>query len=130
MTSSLQFGEVWRGPPKATRAPPHLPKVGSGGGLRPLPDPTPKCKVRKNHILARNLQSGKNLSMLTIENLSVNYGQSQIPNDVALRIEQTQVVCLLGRNGVGKTTLLKTIMGLLRPRTGRVVFDSNDVTGM
>jgi urea transport system ATP-binding protein len=68
--------------------------------------------------------------MLTIENLSVNYGQSQILNDVALRIEPTQVVCLLGRNGVGKTTLLKTIMGLLRPRTGRVIFDSNDVTGM
>ena len=68
--------------------------------------------------------------MLTIENLSVNYGQSQILNDVALRIEPTQVVCLLGRNGVGKTTLLKTIMGLLRPRTGRVIFDSNDVTSM
>jgi len=61
--------------------------------------------------------------MLTIENLSVNYGQSQILNDVALRIEPAQVVCLLGRNGVGKTTLLKTIMGLLRPRTGRVIFD-------
>ena len=68
--------------------------------------------------------------MLTIENLSVNYGQSQILNDVALRIEPAQVVCLLGRNGVGKTTLLKTIMGLLRPRTGRVIFDSNDVTSM
>jgi urea transport system ATP-binding protein len=68
--------------------------------------------------------------MLSIENLSVNYGQSQILNDVALRIEPTQVVCLLGRNGVGKTTLLKTIMGLLRPRTGRVIFDSTDVTGM
>ncbi|MEO7908972.1 MAG: urea ABC transporter ATP-binding subunit UrtE [Roseiflexaceae bacterium] len=68
--------------------------------------------------------------MLSIENLSVNYGQSQILNDVSLRIEPTQVVCLLGRNGVGKTTLLKTIMGLLRPRTGRVIFDSSDVTSM
>jgi urea transport system ATP-binding protein len=66
--------------------------------------------------------------MLTIENLSVNYGQSQILNNVALKIDPTQVVCLLGRNG--KTTLLKTIMGLLRPRTGRVIFDSQDVTSM
>jgi len=66
--------------------------------------------------------------MLTIENLSVNYGQSQILNDVSLKIEQRQVVCLLGRNGVGKTTLLKTIMGLLRPRTGRVLYESRDVT--
>jgi urea transport system ATP-binding protein len=68
--------------------------------------------------------------MLTIENLSVNYGQSQILNDVSLKIEQRQVVCLLGRNGVGKTTLLKTIMGLLRPRTGRVMYESRDVTSM
>src|SRR3954453_16666963 len=68
--------------------------------------------------------------MLSIENLSVNYGQSQILNDVALRIEPTQVVCLLGRNGVGKTTLLKRKMVLLRPRSGRVIFDSHDVTGM
>jgi urea transport system ATP-binding protein len=66
--------------------------------------------------------------MLTIENLSVNYGQSQILNDVSLKIEERQVVCLLGRNGVGKTTLLKTIMGLLRPRAGRVLYQSRDVT--
>jgi urea transport system ATP-binding protein len=68
--------------------------------------------------------------MLTIENLSVDYGQSQILNDVSLKIEPRQVVCLLGRNGVGKTTLLKTIMGLLRPRTGRVLYESRDVTAM
>ena len=68
--------------------------------------------------------------MLTIENLSVNYGQSQILNDVSLKIEERQVVCLLGRNGVGKTTLLKTIMGLLRPRAGRVLYESRDVTAL
>ena len=68
--------------------------------------------------------------MLTIENLSVNYGQSQILNDVSLRIGPGQVVCLLGRNGVGKTTLLKTIMGLLRPRAGRVLYESRDVTAL
>ena len=68
--------------------------------------------------------------MMTIENISVNYGQSQILNDVSLKIEERQVVCLLGRNGVGKTTLLKTIMGLLRPRAGRVLYESRDVTAL
>jgi urea transport system ATP-binding protein len=68
--------------------------------------------------------------MLTVERLSVCYGESRILNDVDLRIEPGQVVCLLGRNGVGKTTLLKSIMGLLTPQTGRVRFDMRDVTYM
>ena len=68
--------------------------------------------------------------MLTVEQLSVSYGESRILNEVDLRIAPGQVVCLLGRNGVGKTTLLKTIMGLLRPRTGRVLYESRDVTAL
>lgn len=68
--------------------------------------------------------------MLTVNNLTVCYGQSQILSDVSLRIEPQQVVCLLGRNGVGKTTLLKTLMGLLRPRSGMVHFDSADMTNV
>jgi urea transport system ATP-binding protein len=68
--------------------------------------------------------------MLTVERLSVSYGESRILNEVDLRIAPGQVVCLLGRNGVGKTTLLKAIMGLLRPRAGLVLFDERDVTGL
>jgi urea transport system ATP-binding protein len=68
--------------------------------------------------------------MLTVERLSVSYGESRILNEVDLRIAPGQVVCLLGRNGVGKTTLLKAIMGLLRPRAGQVRFDERDVTGL
>jgi urea transport system ATP-binding protein len=67
-------------------------------------------------------------TMLNVERLSVSYGESQVLNDVDLRIAPGQVVCLLGRNGVGKTTLLKSIMGLLSPRAGRVRFDERDVT--
>jgi urea transport system ATP-binding protein len=67
-------------------------------------------------------------TMLAVERLSVCYGESQILSDVDLRIAPGQVVCLLGRNGVGKTTLLKSIMGLLSPRAGRVHFDTRDVT--
>ncbi|MBC8077358.1 MAG: urea ABC transporter ATP-binding subunit UrtE [Chloroflexales bacterium] len=66
--------------------------------------------------------------MLSVEHLNVSYGESPVLNDVDLRVEPGQVVCLLGRNGVGKTTLLKSIMGLLRPAVGRVVFNSRDVT--
>ncbi len=66
--------------------------------------------------------------MLTIEKLSVAYGETLILRDVALEIGPGELVCLMGRNGVGKTTLLKTVMGLLRPRAGRIRFLGKDVT--
>src|SRR5438874_13199992 len=66
--------------------------------------------------------------MLRIEKLSVAYGESLILRDVDLEIGPSQVVCLMGRNGVGKTTLLKSIMGLLRPRAGRIEFEGRDLT--
>src|SRR5260370_39556247 len=66
--------------------------------------------------------------MLRIENLSVAYGESLILRDVSLKVGPSQVVCLMGRNGVGKTTLLKSIMGLLRPRAGCVEFLGKDIT--
>ena len=59
--------------------------------------------------------------MLEIDNLNVQYGESSVLHDVTLEVPPGKVVCLLGRNGVGKTTLIKSIMGLLRPRTGRVL---------
>src|SRR5438105_4996521 len=59
--------------------------------------------------------------MLRVEKLSVAYGETLILRDVDLEVGQGEVVCLLGRNGVGKTTLLKSVMGLLRPRSGRVL---------
>src|ERR1700756_5109263 len=66
--------------------------------------------------------------MLRIANLSVAYGESNILRDVDLEVGAGQVVCLMGRNGVGKTTLLKSVMGLLRPRAGRVEFNGRDLT--
>ena len=58
--------------------------------------------------------------MLTIQGLNVSYGESQVLWDVNLQVPPGQVICLLGRNGVGKTTLLKTVMGLLRPNSGAI----------
>lgn len=66
--------------------------------------------------------------MLAINNLNVYYGQSQIINDVTVKVAQGQAVCLMGRNGVGKTTLLKTIIGSLNSRGGRIVYEDNDLT--
>ena len=66
--------------------------------------------------------------MLAIEKLSVAYGETQIVRDVDLTVGPGEVVCLMGRNGVGKTTLLKSIMGLLRARSGRIVFENKDLT--
>jgi urea transport system ATP-binding protein len=66
--------------------------------------------------------------MLCIKQLQVAYGETLILRDVDLEVERGKVVCLMGRNGVGKTTLLKSIMGLLRPRSGQVIFEDKDLT--
>jgi urea transport system ATP-binding protein len=66
--------------------------------------------------------------MLTIHGLNVSYSESQILWDVHLHVPAGQVVCLMGRNGVGKTTLLKSVMGLLPPQAGKVLFDGRDIT--
>ncbi|HEU4322845.1 MAG TPA: urea ABC transporter ATP-binding subunit UrtE [Roseiflexaceae bacterium] len=66
--------------------------------------------------------------MLNVEQLSVSYGESSMLREVSLNVPAGQVVCLMGRNGVGKTTLLKAIIGLLRARAGRIVFQGRDLT--
>jgi urea transport system ATP-binding protein len=59
---------------------------------------------------------------LRVSGLNVYYGESHILRDVDLTVPRGQMVCLIGRNGVGKTTLLKTVMGLLGPRSGTIAF--------
>jgi len=66
--------------------------------------------------------------MLRAEKLNVYYGESHILRDVDLEVPPGKVVCLMGRNGVGKTTLLKTIMGLLPARSGRLIFGEREIT--
>jgi urea transport system ATP-binding protein len=65
---------------------------------------------------------------LVVENLNQYYGGSHILRDVSFEVPAGKVSALLGRNGVGKTTLLKTLMGLVPARTGKVVFESKDLT--
>jgi len=66
--------------------------------------------------------------MLTVQGLNQYYGGSHIVRDVSFALAPGEVTVLLGRNGVGKTTLLRTLMGLVPARSGVVYFDGNDVT--
>jgi len=66
--------------------------------------------------------------MLNVENLNQYYGGSHILRDLSFTAELGQVTTLLGRNGVGKTTLLKCLMGLVPAKSGQVKFDTHDLT--
>jgi branched-chain amino acid transport system ATP-binding protein len=67
--------------------------------------------------------------MLTLEAVIAGYGESQVLNGISFGVGAAQVVTLLGRNGMGKTTTVRAIMGLIRPSAGHVRFDGQDVTG-
>jgi len=67
---------------------------------------------------------------LEVENLNVFRGKLQILWDVSMKIEEGQVVSIIGANGAGKTTLLSTIVGLLKPNSGRILFDGEEINGM
>jgi len=68
--------------------------------------------------------------LVQIEDVHTYYGKSHILHGVSLKVERGEVVGLLGRNGVGKSTTLKTIMGLVRPSRGTVQFDGALITGL
>ena len=68
--------------------------------------------------------------MLKVDNLNQYYGGSHILRDLSFTAAPGQVTTLLGRNGVGKTTLLKCLMGLVPARTGRIEFEGTDITAM
>lgn len=67
--------------------------------------------------------------MLNIRNLNQYYKESHTLWDICFNIEQGRCTCLMGRNGVGKTTLLNCIMGLLKTRSGEVIFDNQSILG-
>jgi len=68
--------------------------------------------------------------MLQVSGLNFYYGESHILRNVSLSVPQRQMVCLIGRNGVGKTTLLKNVMGLLRSRSGEIAYAGRSLTAL
>jgi branched-chain amino acid transport system ATP-binding protein len=67
--------------------------------------------------------------MLEVRNLNVWYGVTEVLRDVSFEVATGRIVALLGGNGSGKTTILNTLSGLLRPRAGSILFDGTDVAG-
>jgi branched-chain amino acid transport system ATP-binding protein len=67
--------------------------------------------------------------MLKVEDIHTFYGLSHILQGVSLEVRDGEIVCLLGRNGVGKTTTLKSIMGLTPPQKGKVIFKEQEIQG-
>jgi branched-chain amino acid transport system ATP-binding protein len=68
------------------------------------------------------------MALLNIQNVSSGYGEVQILWDVSLQLERGKLTCLVGSNGVGKTTLLRSVVGLVKPWDGSIRFDDQDVT--
>jgi branched-chain amino acid transport system ATP-binding protein len=69
------------------------------------------------------------MSLLEVSGLNSYYGDSHILFDVSLRVERNEVVALLGRNGAGKSTMLKSLMGVVTPRSGSVTLDGVEIAG-
>ena len=70
----------------------------------------------------------KSMSLLELSNVTAGYGQTPVLFDVSLNVNKGDLVCLLGRNGVGKTTLLRSIIGLNSLSKGSMVFDADDIS--
>lgn len=67
-------------------------------------------------------------TMLAVEDLTFSYGAVRVLNEVSLSVPRGRITCVMGRNGVGKTTLMKNVMGLLKAESGKVFLDGRDVT--
>ncbi len=70
------------------------------------------------------------MSLLSLHGMTVAYGRTEAVRAIDLSVEPGQVVCLIGANGAGKTSTMRAISGLLRPRAGRIVFDGRDIAGL
>ena len=69
------------------------------------------------------------MSMLTVDSINSFYDSTQVLFEMSLKVNEGEVVTLLGRNGVGKTSTIRSIMGLMKPRAGSITFQDKDITG-
>ena len=68
--------------------------------------------------------------MLTVDGVESGYGRTTVLFGVSMEVPDDALVCVMGRNGVGKTTLIKTMMGVIRASRGRIALDGRDITGL
>ena len=85
-----------------------------------------KCKTIRS--CQRYIWDTGGMHLLLVNQLQAGYGESTILRDISLKVEAGKVVCLMGRNGVGKTTLVKSIMGLLKVTNGSIYYAEQDMT--
>src|SRR5262249_13173249 len=105
------------------RRPHHRPLLRRGARLgRAGRDPGQRAR-------ARGLFGNGSL-MLALENVNAYYGDSHILHGVSFAVNEGEVVCLLGRDGAGKTTTVLTIMGYLKPRPGRITYRDEDIAAL
>ncbi|HEX9647008.1 MAG TPA: branched-chain amino acid ABC transporter ATP-binding protein/permease [Alphaproteobacteria bacterium] len=114
MNAGLVLAE---GSPDEVRAHPEVQQVYLGSGRQ----------VVTARRAAPSRASGE--SILRLDNVNLFYGKSHILHDVSLDVRKGEVVALLGRNGAGKSSTVKGIMGIVPPRTGRIVFDGRAIEG-
>jgi ABC-type branched-subunit amino acid transport system ATPase component/ABC-type branched-subunit amino acid transport system permease subunit len=112
----MNQGEVlMAGAPDEVRSDRRVQEVYTGTGI----PPTTK----------RAIDGGEGAVVLSAEGLNAFYGKSHVLHDVALDVRQGEIVALLGRNGAGKSTMLKALAGLVPPSTGTIMFAGSDITG-
>jgi phospholipid/cholesterol/gamma-HCH transport system ATP-binding protein len=68
--------------------------------------------------------------MIELQNVSLKYGEREILNNISLTIKDNSIKAILGPSGVGKSTILKLMLGLIKPNSGRILVDGTDITGM
>ncbi len=68
------------------------------------------------------------MNILEVQNIHVAYGESEVCHDVSFHVNQGEILCILGRNGVGKTTSMKAIMGIVPATKGKIIFKGQDIT--
>ena len=69
------------------------------------------------------------MALLSVQDIHTAYGLSRVLFGISLDVDAGECVCLLGRNGVGKSTTMRSIMGITPPRAGRVIWHGRDMTG-
>lgn len=73
---------------------------------------------------------GREPAVIEVRDLSMGYNQALVLHDITFKVAEGEQVFIVGRNGAGKTSLLKTLCGLLKPMSGSIVFDGRDIGGM
>src|SRR5699024_4919808 len=84
-----------------------------------------KCKTT---LVSSRLTWEANMALLQVDSVTSGYGDTEILTDVSLAVEQNEIVSIIGPNGAGKSTLMKTIFGLLHPKSGSVMLDGTDIS--